>query len=576
MQYDVFISYSRKDYVDDKKNIIPDNVVSRIKESLSDAGITYWFDEEGINYGNNFVDKIVSNIEKSHIFLFLATENSNNSRWTCKEIASADELGKYIIPVRVDNTPYNKQVLFRIADISYIDYFNNPERGIRELLDAIKKYLTLFQEEKKQKAEAEIRKLEQKKREEDECKKRQEQLINYIQLSCYTLNNQEEKLEIDRKNLLLKIEEIIDKEQRILLKQQIEEGGCIYKLYKNKLEEIITNHKIDIAKHQQIIDRQDKAICDLNQELEKLLKSTNYSDDEGGAKIKIGYFSRKFTITAIIISCIFFVMGLLLTKLVIVRFLNTNEPTTIEPSSEEVIVITAEPLSPKKIEPQTFIANGVAFTMVGVTGGMFHMGVAVDQDTDAFPDEGPMHEVIVEDYYIGETEVTQELWQAVMGENPSDFKDLQKPVECVSWNDCQEFIEQLSLLTGKAFRLPTEAEWEYAARGGNNDDKYKYSGSDSIENVAVFYSNSNGCTNVVKGKQPNSLGLYDMSGNVSEWCLDLYKSYDNKDSFIYLSRVYRGGSWRNDARRCRVSNRRCWDPQHHSYGIGLRIALSYN
>ena len=573
MQYDVFISYSRKDYVDDKKNIIPNNVVSKIKESLSDAGITYWFDEEGINYGNNFVEKIVTHIEQAHVFLFLSTENANKSSWTCKEIASADELGKYIIPVRIDNSPYNHKVLFRIADISYIDYFNNPERGIRELLDAIKKYLTLFQEEKKQKEEAEIRKLEQKKREEDECKKRQEQLINYIQLSCYTLNNQEEKLEIDRKNLLLKIEEIIDKEQRILLKQQIEEGGCIYKLYKNKLEEIISNHKIDIAKHQQIIDRQDKTICDLKQELEKLLKSTNSSDDVGGAKTAKGHFSRKFSIISIIISCIFFVMGLLLTMLAIVRFLKTNEPTTNEPSSEEVIVITAEP---KKIEPQKFIANGVVFTMVGITGGMFNMGVAVDQDTDAFSDEGPMHEVIVEDYYIGETEVTQELWQAVMGENPSDFMGLQKPVECVSWNDCQKFIEQLCRLTGKAFRLPTEAEWEYAARGGNNYDKYKYSGSDSIDSVAVFYGNSNGCTHVVKEKLPNSLGLYDMSGNVSEWCLDPYKGYDNKDSSIYLGRVYRGGSWSNDARRCRVSNRNCWEPKNRSYGIGLRIALSYN
>ena len=239
MQYDVFISYSRKDYVDDKKNIIPNNVVSKIKDTLSKEGISYWFDEEGIYSGNNFVDKIVNNIENSKIFIFLSTENSNKSRWTCKEIASADELGKYIIPVRIDNTPYNKQVLFRIADISYIDYFNNPEKGVEELINSIKSYLNQLQEEAKRKAEEEQRKLEieKNKKEEEKNKKKQEQLINTIKLSCSTLNNQEEKLEIDRKNLLLQTDEITDANLRDSLRQLILDGGCIHQKWNTKLNQ---------------------------------------------------------------------------------------------------------------------------------------------------------------------------------------------------------------------------------------------------------------------------------------------------------------------------------------------------
>ena len=137
MAYDVFISYSRRDYVNGQNNVIPGNDVSKIKEALQKAGITYWFDEEGIYSGDNFADKIVTNIEKAHIFIFLSTSNSNNSRWTCREIACADELKKHIIPVRIDQTPYNKKVMFRIADLDYIDYYTNAEKGIQDLINSI-------------------------------------------------------------------------------------------------------------------------------------------------------------------------------------------------------------------------------------------------------------------------------------------------------------------------------------------------------------------------------------------------------------------------------------------------------
>ena len=140
-KYDVFISYARKDYVDEKMNVIPGNVVSQIKELLTQEGISYWFDEEGIYSGQNFTEKIVTNIESSRIFLFLSTINSNESKWTCKEIATADELGKHIIPVRIDTSRFNNKVLFRIADLDFIDYQVNPKLAKKEIVRSIKAYL---------------------------------------------------------------------------------------------------------------------------------------------------------------------------------------------------------------------------------------------------------------------------------------------------------------------------------------------------------------------------------------------------------------------------------------------------
>ena len=154
------------------------------------------------------------------------------------------------------------------------------------------------------------------------------------------------------------------------------------------------------------------------------------------------------------------------------------------------------------------------------------MGATSEQGEDADSDEKPAHQVTLSDYYIGETEVTQALWKAVMGTNPSNFKGDSNPVEKVSWNDCQEFIRKLNSLTGRTFRLPTEAEWECAARGGNQSKGYKYSGSNKIKDVAWYDGNSKDKTHAVKTKPSNELGLYDMSGNVNEWCWDLYGAYD--------------------------------------------------
>ena len=194
-----------------------------------------------------------------------------------------------------------------------------------------------------------------------------------------------------------------------------------------------------------------------------------------------------------------------------------------------------------------FMVNGVSFEMVRVEGGTFRMGATSEQEDEADDDEKLVHSVTLSSYYIGKTEVTQALWQAVMGSNPSHFKGADLPVEFVTWNECQEFIQKLNRLTGSNFRLPTEAEWEFACRGGNNSRGHKYSGSNDIDNVAWYWDNSGRKTHPVATKAPNELGIYDMSGNVWEWCADWYGGYSSsaqtnpKGPYGGSGRVYRGG-----------------------------------
>ena len=235
---------------------------------------------------------------------------------------------------------------------------------------------------------------------------------------------------------------------------------------------------------------------------------------------------------------------------------------------------------PAQAENRTITVGDVNFTMVYVAGGTFTMGATPEQDGDCNDDESPTHQVTLSDYYIGETEVTQQLWQAVMGSNPSEFTgDSLLPVETVSWEDCDEFVRRLNSMTGQRFSLPTEAQWEYAARGGSKSRGYKYSGSDSIGLVAWYEDNSGDQTQKVKSKRPNELGLYDMSGNVWEWCADWYGSYSSSSQTnptgpsSGLIRVLRGGSWYYYARDCRVSFRGHDGPSNRDNLSGLRLVL---
>jgi len=265
----------------------------------------------------------------------------------------------------------------------------------------------------------------------------------------------------------------------------------------------------------------------------------------------------------------------------------TPRPTSPStPASNDVITIP--------------VKDGISIEMIKVEAGSFMMG-ATSEMKDPYDNERPVHQVtLTNDYYIGKYEVTQALWQAVMGNNPSHFQRnslsaktdslwqalmgckfyvKNYPVETVSWNDCQEFISKLNSLTGRKFRLPTEAEWEYAARGGKKSKGYQYSGSSKVYDVAWYNTYE---IHPVGLKQANELGIYDMTGNVSEWCQDWYGPYSSSSqtnptgASSGSQRVYRGGSRYDKARNCRLSCRfgSSQDNSYRSDILGFRLALS--
>lgn len=208
--------------------------------------------------------------------------------------------------------------------------------------------------------------------------------------------------------------------------------------------------------------------------------------------------------------------------------------------------------------------------MVYVDGGYFYMG---GSDSDAYEDEKPRHEEFVDSFNIGRYEVTQGLWDAVMGYNPSISKGKNKPVENVSWDECQTFIRKLNKLTGLNFRLPTESEWEFAARGGNYSRGYKYAGSNDASSVGWISTNSDGKTHDVGGKSSNELGLYDMTGNVWEWTSQKWSPNYNS-SRTGEQYVRRGGSVSRPAKFCRVSYRNRGDKVDNGKYYGLRLVLN--
>ena len=261
----------------------------------------------------------------------------------------------------------------------------------------------------------------------------------------------------------------------------------------------------------------------------------------------------------------------------------SKEATATQQSTVSQPIVAQQPVMQTPVTNSDNISilvkDGISIDMVRVEAGTFTMGATPEMESP-FDWEKPTHQVtLTNDYYIGKYEVTQALWQAVMGKNPSKFKGDNLPVEQVSWDDCQEFISKLNKMTGKKFRLPTEAEWEYAARGGNKSRGYQYSGSNNLSDVAWYEDNSGKKTHAVGSKQSNELGIYDMSGNVSEWCQDRWGYYSSSSQTNPIGanseslRVRRGGYW-GDYAGCRSSCRFSTALGRRFMTLGLRLILS--
>jgi formylglycine-generating enzyme required for sulfatase activity len=252
-----------------------------------------------------------------------------------------------------------------------------------------------------------------------------------------------------------------------------------------------------------------------------------------------------------------------------------------QPMQENITTLESDKV---KFKVTATIKSTMPDNIVFVKGGTFQMG------SYGSANEEPIHSATISDFYIGKYEVTQKEWREIMGTNPSRFKDCDNcPVETVSWNDVQEYIKKLNAKTGKNYRLPTESEWEYAARGGNQSNGHKYSGSNTISSVAWYVENTyylgrehkNYGTNPVGQKSSNELGIYDMSGNVWEWCSDWYRSryyaryHANSTSgpSSGSNRVLRGGSWYDAASGCRVAYRGNYNPRNRYDYVGFRLVL---
>ena len=231
------------------------------------------------------------------------------------------------------------------------------------------------------------------------------------------------------------------------------------------------------------------------------------------------------------------------------------------------------------------LSNGVSFEMIYIEGETFDMG---SEGRDAYRWEKPVHKVGLDSFYMGKFPVTQAVWKAVMGteHNPSFYHGDLRPVETVSWENCEQFIQRLNEETGKNYRLPFEAEWEYAARGGWLSQRYLYAGSDKLNEVGWYVENSDRETKDVGLKHPNELGLYDMSGNVWEWCQDWYSEEYYQACFDQGivknpigaeksdDRVIRGGSWSGKPLDSPSTDRRDDSPGIRFNDLGLRLVLT--
>ena len=557
-KYDVFISYSRKDYVNNGE-VIPGNPVSAIQNILTKNHISFWFDKDGIYSGDEFIEVITEAIVSSKMLIFVSSKASNLSEWTAGEILLAKKHKKAILPVRIDDSDYNRKFELVLLAHDFVNYYESEQESLEKILKAVKKN---NEEIALQHVKAEIRELA------NDCLlllNQQDTLVKTLVAKNLSVGVTTKDCPVcgkstplgeafcgrcgwrfpvlyalggshgtagDKHHLTLaraNWQKVNADAEAVFEKQKLEGENAQLKA---ALDEIsaeckalaadLTSKDMDLRSLQSQSEAQNTQL----KELIKLKKSLTDEVEKLQSQLLDNETERSN----------------MLKKLMQTQDELQKAKTEVDAKQKELLALQKKIItsssssrkSPASNDGQlTFSVKGVSFKMIRVEG------------------KGAP-------YYIGETPVTQALWKAVMGNNPSSFKG-----DNLSWNDCQEFIKKVNKETGKTFRLPKEAEWEYAAKGGRMEHGYEYSGSNNIEEVAWYKNNSGSETHPVKNKKPNELGIYDMSGNVWEWCEDLVGS----------RRVYRGGSWGSDATFCRVASRYIISPSDRGDALGFRLAL---
>ena len=554
--YDIFLSYRRKDAMGNS------NVATArtFKLEFERRGMKVFFDYSECT-DDYFSDKILPAIRTCRYFVLVLTKDcldrcKNEGDWLRREIAEAIKYGKKIIPISPDGVfeGWPKDLSEAIGQLSAGDglqittihmdrvFESNVELLIHDRMGGLVKRET---ERWKSGAGTYLKVM---------CNL---DCVMYIDGEEYgTLSaGRLQKIPLAEGEYMLTFESVENRDDRIIL-EKFEMPN------KDKL------YNVDLKAKKEERERK-KRERDEQERLQRepVERKAREIDERHRKEIDIKTRRRVYIISVII------VLGLIVYTIVI---LNMKARMHLVPSMDynQSSVFGKEKL--------TVLVGKEEFAMVYVKGGTFTMGATAEQGSDAASDEMPAHKVTLRDYYIGETQVTQALWKAVMGGDNihSCFNGDNLPVENVSYEMIvNEFLPKLNKMTGLEFRLPTEAEWEFAARGGNKSRVYKYSGSDNIDEVAWYDGNSGKKTHPVKGKKANELCLYDMSGNVWEWCSDWAGKYSsgaqtnpqgpNKGSF----RVMRGGSWHGIAGYCRVSYRNKLPPVCRSFNAGFRLVL---
>ena len=566
-KYDVFISYSRKDY-EDNGEVIPGNPISAIIDMLDSNHISYWFDKEGIFSGSKFIEVINEAILASKMLIFISSKSSNTSKWTAGEILLASDADMAILPVKIDDSGYSSKFNLVIRPLDFVDYYGNEAESLERIKNSV---LKIKEDYARKQVEEEIRELAA------DCQVllgQQEALVKTLVEKNLSVGNAEKVCPVCGKQIplgdafcgrcgwhfpllyALGGRQIAAGDQHHLTlaraNWQKVSGDAAAALERQKLEE--ENHQLRAALDR--ISEECKTLTTSLSRKESELRGSASNEASLNAQLKELQNIRKKLSDEI---------SVLQHKLSSYEIKQSSLKNQLDQAQDALRVARAEAESKQKeilaLQSKlsasaissgvddaqiTFTVKGITFTMIRVEG----MGTP---------------------YYIGETQVTQALWKAVMGNNPSHLKSDNHPVEMVSWEDCQDFIKRLNMMTSEKFRLPKEAEWEYAAKGGRRSHGYQYIGSNTIDEVAWYDKNArevgnnspNYGTHPVKTKKPNELGIYDMSGNVWEWCDDSSGSY----------RVVRGGSFINYAEYCRVAYRFILTPSDRNYGLGFRLAL---